>query len=83
MGMEMTVKRRKGRRRLRWSNNISSHLEGKNISVKDVIRTELYKNRRKWRELDSYHLSCLEHREQVSTNISFLATHSGTHATQT
>ena len=40
----MTGKRPRGRSRLRWINNTSSHLEEKNISLNDVLRTERSKD---------------------------------------
>ena len=45
LSMKMTGKISKGRPMLRWINNNNSHLEEKNTSLKDVLRTERYKNR--------------------------------------
>ena len=49
----MKGKRPRGRPRLRWLDNIDSHLKGKNTSLKEVLETKCFENR-KDRTLISY-----------------------------
>ena len=49
MDSKMKGKRTKGRPRLRWLVNIDSHLKGKNTSLKEVLETKYFENRKDWR----------------------------------
>ena len=53
MKLTMKGKRPRGRSRLRWLDNIDSHLKGKNISLKEVVETKCFENQRDWRKLIS------------------------------
>ena len=46
MKLKMKGKRPRGRPRLRWLDNIDSHLKGKNTSLKEVIETKCFENRK-------------------------------------
>ena len=46
-------KRPRGRPRLRWLDNIDSHLKGKNTSLKEVLETKCFENRKYLRTLIS------------------------------
>ena len=39
--------------RLRWLDNIDNHLKGKNTSLKEVLETKCFENRKDWRTLMS------------------------------
>ena len=49
MRLKMKGKRPRGRQRLRWLDNIDSHLIGKNTSLKEVVETKCFENREYWR----------------------------------
>ena len=50
----MTSKmKRRGIPRLRWLDNIDSHLKGKNTSLKEVLETKCFENRKELRTLVS------------------------------
>ena len=53
--MKLKMKGQIPRRRpiLRWLDNIISHLKGKNTSLKEVIETKCFENRKDWRTLIS------------------------------
>ena len=51
--LKMKGKRPRGRPRLRWLDNIDSHLKGKNTSLKGVLETKCFDNRQDWRTLIS------------------------------
>ena len=44
MKLKMKGKISRGRPRLRWLDNIDSHLKGKNTSLKEVIETKCFEN---------------------------------------
>ncbi len=44
MHLNMKGKRPRGRPRLRWPDNIDSHLKGKNTSLKEVLETKCFEN---------------------------------------
>ena len=54
MKLKVKGKRPRGRPRLRWLDNIDSHLKGKNTSLKEVLETKCFENRKDWRTLISY-----------------------------
>ena len=54
MKLNMKGKRPGGRPRLRWLDNIDSHLKEKNTSLKEVLETKCFENRKDWRTLISY-----------------------------
>ena len=54
MKLKMKGKRPKGRPRLRWLDNIDSHLQGKKTSLKEVLETKCFENRKDWRTLIYY-----------------------------
>ena len=58
MKLKMKGKRLRGRPRLRWPDNIDSHLIGKNTSLKEVLETKCLDKREDWRTLISRPLSC-------------------------
>ena len=76
MKLKMNGKRPRGRPRLRWLDNIDSHLKAKKTSLKEVLETKCFENRQDWRTLISYSTdrssgedplnSYLEYGEQVS-----------------
>ena len=41
-----------GRPRLRWIDNIDTHLKGKNTSLKEVLETKFFENRKDWEDTD-------------------------------
>ena len=49
MKLKMKGKRPRGRPRLRWLDNIDSHLKGKNTKLKEVLETKCFENRKDWR----------------------------------
>ena len=53
MKLKMKGKRPRGRPRLRWLDNIDSHLKEKNISLKEVFETKCFENRNDLRTLIS------------------------------
>ena len=52
MKLKMKGKRLRGRPRLRWPDNIDSHLIGKNTSLKEVLGTKCFKNRENLGNID-------------------------------
>ena len=52
MKLDMNGKRPRGRPRLRWLDNIDSHLKGKNTSLKEVIGMKCFANIQVWSCLD-------------------------------
>ena len=54
MKLKMKGKRPRGRPILRWLDNIDNHLKGKNTSLKEVLETKWFENRKDWRTLISY-----------------------------
>ena len=54
MDLKMKGKRPRGRPRLRWLDNIDSHLKGKNTSLKEVLETTFFENQKDWRIPISY-----------------------------
>ena len=54
MKLNMKGKRPGRRPRLRWLDNIDSHLKEKNTSLKEVLETKCFENRKDWRTLISY-----------------------------
>ena len=52
--LKMKGKRPRGRSRLRWLDNIDSHLKGKKTSLKEVLETKCFENRKDWRKFISY-----------------------------
>ena len=46
MKLTMKGKRPRGRPRLRWLDNIDSHLKGKNTSLKEILETKCFENRK-------------------------------------
>ena len=44
MKLKMTGKRPIGRSRLRWLENIDSHLKGKNASLKEVLGKKMFRD---------------------------------------
>ena len=55
----MTEKRPGRKNTIRWFNNMGSHLEENNISLKEGMRTELVHEPFKSRKLISYHTDFL------------------------
>ena len=53
MKLKMKGNTPRGRPRLRWLDNIDSHLKGKNTSLKEVFETKCFENRQDWRTLIS------------------------------
>ena len=53
MKLNIRGKRSEGRPRLRWLDNIDSHLKGKKTSLKEVFGTKCFKNRQDWRRFIS------------------------------
>ena len=51
---KMKGKRPRGRPRLRWLDTIDSHLKGKKTSLKEVLETKCFENRKYGRTLISY-----------------------------
>ena len=51
--LKMKGKIPRGRPILRWLDNIDSHLKGKNTSLKEVLETKCFENRKDWRTLIS------------------------------
>ncbi len=51
--MKLNMKRKTPRRRprLRWLDNIDSHLKGNNTSLKEVLETKCFENRQDWGKL--------------------------------
>ena len=49
MKLKMKGKRPRGIPILRWLDNIDSHLKGKNTSLKKVLDTKCFENRKDWR----------------------------------
>ena len=54
MNLKVKGKRQKGGRRSMRLDNIDSHLKGKNTSLKEVLKTKCFENRKDWRTLTSY-----------------------------
>ena len=54
MKLKMKGKRPTGRPRLRWLDNIDSHLKGKKTSLKEVLEKKCFENRKDCRKLISY-----------------------------
>ena len=54
MQLKMKGKRPRGRPRLRWLDNIDSHLKENKTSLKEVLKTKCFENRKDWRKLISY-----------------------------
>ena len=54
MKLKMKGKRPSERPRLRWIDNIDSHLKGKNTSLKEDLETKCFENRKGWRTLISW-----------------------------
>ena len=54
MKLKMKGKRPRGRPRLSWQDNIDSHLKGKKTSLKEVLETKCFENRKDWSTLISY-----------------------------
>ena len=54
MKLKMKGKRPRGRPRVRWLDNIDSHLKGKKTSLKEVLETKCFENQTEWRTLISY-----------------------------
>ena len=52
--LKVKGKRPRGRPTLRWLENIDSHLKGNNTSLKEVLETKCFENRKDWRTLISY-----------------------------
>ena len=54
--MKLTMKgmRPRGRPILWWLDNIDSHLKGKNTSLKEVLETKCFENRKDRRTIISY-----------------------------
>ena len=53
MKIKMKGTRPTGRPRLRWLDNIDSHLRGKNTSLKEVLEMKCFENRKDWTTLIS------------------------------
>ena len=53
MKLKMKGKRPSERPRLRWLDNIDSHLKGKNTSLKEVLEMKCFENQKDWRTLIS------------------------------
>ena len=49
MKLKMKGKRPRGMPILRWLDNIDSHLKGKNTSLKEVLETKCFENRKDFR----------------------------------
>ena len=54
MKLKMKGKKPRGRPRIRWLYNIDIHLKVKNTSLKEVLETKCFENRKYWRTLISY-----------------------------
>ena len=49
--MQLNMKGKRPRGKTTWLDNIDRHQKGKNISLKEVLRTKCFENRRDWRTL--------------------------------
>ena len=79
MKSKMNGMRPSGRPRLRWLDNIDSHLKGKNASLKEVLETKCFVNQKDWRTLISYSTDWSSGAKTIKKNTNSTQNKSQTH----